>query len=158
MALKPLSDTVPKVTAKTFQRKFVQLGRIVEHWEDIVGPDMAAKAQPLKIHYRKKKGQKKKVEATLEIAASSADASIFIYQKDIIKMKINQIFGDEWITDIKFKHITPDVKKAPSPKKRKTKLSANEEKNLSEMLENIDDPDIKSRLQSLGEALLKDKE
>ena len=105
MALKLISDAVPKVTSKTFSRKYIALGRIVTHWEDIIGKEIADKAQPVKIHYRKAKDKQKKAEATLEVAVTSADAALLHYQKDVILERINQIFGDRWVTDLKFSHI-----------------------------------------------------
>lgn len=121
-----------------------------------MGKEFADKAQPIKIHYRKAKENKKKVDAVLEIATSSADASVFMYQKEVILMRINHIFGDGWVKDIKFKHITPDIKTSALPRRKKA-LSPTDQKDLSEILENIADPDIKSRLQSLGEAIMKDR-
>jgi len=107
--MRPLSDSVTKVTGKTFSRKYVALGRVISHWTDIVGKDFASKAQPVKIQYRYKKktaqksnAKKEKPQATLEIATSSADATIMHYQKDVILERINQIFGDAWITAIRF--------------------------------------------------------
>ena len=156
MALKLLSSTLPKVTSKTFTRKYIALGRIVTHWEDIIGKETADKAQPVKIHYRKAKQKGKKSEATLDIAVTSADAAVLHYQKDVILERINQIFGERWITDIKFKHVPVDKPRTSIPKKRRT-IEPEDEKNLSVMLENIEDPDIKSRLRHLGTSLLKDK-
>ena len=156
MALKLLSDSIPKVNAKVFARKYIALGRIVTHWPEIIGQEIADKAQPIKIHYRKAKDKSKKSEATLEVAVTSANAAVLQYQKDVILERINQIFGDRWITDIKFKHVPHEGRQAPVPRRRKA-LSPDEEKNLSEMLENIDDPDIKSRLQTMGAAILKDR-
>ena len=156
MALKLLSSAIPKVTDKTFSKKYIALGRIVTHWEDIIGNELKQKAQPIKIHYRKSKDKKAPPNATLEIAVSSADAALLHYQKDVILMRINQIFGDAWITDIKFKHFTPDIKEKSVPTRKKV-LDQTEEKNLSDMLENIEDSDIKSRLMQFGQSFLKDK-
>lgn len=156
MALKLLSDALPKVNSKIFARKYIALGRIVTNWDDIIGVELADKAQPIKIHYRKVRDNGKKSEAVLEVAVTSANAALLQYQKDVILERINQIFGDRWITDLKFKHVPVDRKQA-IVKKRKRSLSLDEEKNLSEMLENIDDPDIKSRLESMGTSLFKDR-
>lgn len=111
-ALRLLSETVPFVTGKTFARKYIALGRIVTHWEDVIGSRMAKIAQPLKIHYRKpsQTGQKqkdKKGEATLDIAVSSADSVLLSMQKGLILERINQLFGHNWITDIRFVHTAP---------------------------------------------------
>lgn len=157
-ALRLLSETVPKVTGKIFARKYIALGRIVTHWEDIIGAEMAEIAQPLKIHYRKasKNGKKSKQgEATLDIAASSADSMLLSMQKGVILERINQVFGNSWITDLRFVHVTPD-KPAKAPKRVRPPLSEEDKKYIAESLEEIEDPDIKKRLESFGAAILQD--
>ncbi len=160
-SLRLLSDTVPKVTGKLFARKYIALGRIVTHWPDIIGADMAARAQPMKIHYRKATADKetgkktKAATATLEIGATSADCAVLQMQKGLILERINQVFGEAWVTDIKFIHVAPD-KKAP-PKPRKKPIGPEDQKYLAEILEEVADPDIKQRLDRLGKAILEDK-
>ena len=153
-ALKLISNAVPRVTDKVFKRKYIALGRIVTHWKEIMGEKMASYAQPLKIHYRKPKRKGDKAEATLEIATSSSHASLLIMQKGVLLEKINHIFGDNWVTDIKFVHTPAN---APEKVQKQTKPLTIEEKNsLSHMLENIDDPAMKERLEKMGAALLED--
>jgi len=95
---------------KVFERKYIALGRIVTCWPEIMGEEYAERAQPSKIHYIKPKNAKDKPKATLSIAATSADCAVLMYRKDLILQRINQIFGDGWVTDIKFLHIEPKVK------------------------------------------------
>lgn len=156
MALKLLSETAAKITGKTFSRKYIALGRLFDQWEDIMGADMAARTQPLKLHYRKKKDQKAKPEATLEIAASSADAAVLIYRRDLILQRINNLFGDRWVTDIKYAHIDPQTA-GTIARRRKKPLTEEDKGFLSKTLEQITDPALKERLQRFGEAYLKDK-
>ena len=146
---------MPKVADKVFKRKFVALGRLVTRWPDIVGDKMASQAQPQKIRYRKPKRQGEKGEAILEIATSSANASLLIMQKGMLLEKINYLFGDGWITDIKFVHAPAN---APTKRKKQTKSLTEQEKNsLSQMLETIEDPEIKEKLMNMGQSLLEDK-
>ena len=64
-ALKLISDSVPHVADKIFARKFVALGRIITHWSEIMGEDLARKAQPLKIvHTPANRANKPKVPKT----------------------------------------------------------------------------------------------
>lgn len=91
--MKSISRSVPGLLGQVFQRKYIALGRIVTHWKEIVGEDFAERAQPAKIHYFKPKIPKEKATATLDIAASSADCAVLVYQKDVILQRINQIFG-----------------------------------------------------------------
>lgn len=153
-ALKLLSDTVPRVTDKTFKRKFVALGKLLARWEDIMGEQMAAQAQPLKIRYRKPKRKGDRPEATLDIAASSAHASLLVMQKGMLLEKINYIFGEALVTDIRFIHT--QVKSPSTAPKHQQTLSDDEKNSLSDMLESIEDEDIRSRLMNMGAALIAD--
>ena len=119
-----------------------------------MGEKMADYAQPLKIHYRKPKRQGDKPEATLEIAASSAHCSLLIMQKGVLLEKINHIFGDQWVTDIKFSHVPANV--VEKRKKKAAGLTEEEKNSLSQMLEMVEDPAIKERLEKMGAAFFQD--
>jgi hypothetical protein len=80
-----MSDTLPQVNAKVFARKYIALGRIVTQWDEIMGADIASKAQPIKIHYRKSKEKNKRATAILEIATTSAMAADLTMKKDMLK-------------------------------------------------------------------------
>lgn len=154
MAMKPLSRSIPGLLGKAFERKYIALGRIVTHWREIVGEEYAERAQPAKIHYYKPKVPKEKPTATLDIAASSADCAVLIYQKDLILQRINQIFGDKWVTDIKFLHVEP--KQVTKPAKRTKTLTENEKNHLSQVLETVDDEGLKETLSRLGQSILQE--
>jgi len=149
--MRPLSESTARVSGKCFERKYISLGRIVKHWADIVGPKLADKAAPIKINYRK--GAKgKKPTTTLDIAVDSANATVLHYQKGLILERINQLFGEEWISAIRFVHI-PVNQSRPTIKKAAPPLSRDEKKLLSEAVSRITDSDIQARLLSLGEAI-----
>lgn len=154
--LRPLSSMVSKLTSVTFSKKFVAIGRILNMWNDIVGPEMAVKTQPAKINYRKPKDKGEKPEATLDIAASSADAAVLHYQKDLILERINQIFGDKWVTGIRFVHVaqnsndTDMTGRLPLPR-----LSEADKDAIKASLSHIQDEEIRISLEKLGQSVLR---
>lgn len=155
--MRPLSQTTAQILSRNFSRKYIAIGKIVSHWNDIVGSDLADKAQPVKIHYRKHKQSAKAPEASLEIATTGAHATILHYQKDLILERLNRIFGESWITAIKFVTVSSNanfVKAKPPPRP----LNAQEEIYLSEMLDGVQDHDIKDRLERLGQAIIREEE
>jgi hypothetical protein len=156
--LKPISDQIGSVTGKTFQRKYIMLGRIVTQWSDIIGSKFADKAQPVKIRYIKPKVRKQKPSATLDIAVSPAHATMMHYQKDIILQRLNQIFGDNFITDIRFvpQNNEDTFQHAPSKPLRKRRLTQDDQQRLNDMVQGVEDEDIKERLLNLGKAMLED--
>lgn len=154
--LRPLSTSISKLTSATFSKKFVALGRVLNNWNDIIGPDMSVKAQPIKIHYRKPKTAGDKPEATLEIASSSADAALLHYQKDLILARINQLFGDQWITGLRFVHIAANTENNfTPPKKLPAPLPQADLDGLKHDLSQIEDEEIRNCLEKLGQSVLK---
>jgi len=153
--MRTLSEATAKIAGKSFERKYIALGRIVNNWNDIVGEKLADKAQPVKISYRKKKGASKP-DATLEIAASSSNATVLHYQKDLILERINQIFGEQWISAIRFVNV-PSNTQGKILKKAKAPLTESEKKTLSDMVFDIEDGEIRSRLEHLGQAIIMDE-
>ncbi len=151
--LKPIYGLVTALRDKATTRKFVSLGRILKYWPDIMGEDMAGKTLPIKIHYRKaKKG--KNPAALLEIGCASADATVLHYRKDLILARMNQVFGNEWITEIKFIHLSlPQPEKPQNP--GKNPLTPTQKNTLSLMLENVQDEELKAQLRSLGTEIIR---
>jgi len=141
-----------------FSRKYTMIGRLVTRWEDIVGKELAGKTHPAKIHYYKSRKAGVKATASLDISANGADATLLHYQKDLILERINQIFGDSWITAIRF---VPTVSNTSSSTIKNHKvlkaLTREEKEHLSDMLEEIEDTELLARLRSLGVAILQDK-
>jgi len=156
--LRLLSEAIPGVAGKVFSRKYIMLGRLVTNWTDIVGPEYAATTQPVKIRYIKSRKADAKSTASLDIACTSADATLLHYKIDLILERINQIFGDRWITAIRF---VPQAANAPDAGKKKVlprkPLTEAEKQHLSTVLESVQDPDLVARLKSLGSAILQDK-
>lgn len=148
-----ISEAIPRVAGQVFSKKYIMLGRLVTRWSEITGEELALKTHPVKIHYRKKRGQEKP-EATLDIAASTADATLLHYRKDLILQRINLIFGDSWITAIKF---VPMASNTPLPRIRRKKLLTETEKaQIASTVCDIRDTEMQERLKSLGEAILSD--
>lgn len=150
--MRPISEATARVSGQSFSRKYVSLGRILSSWKEIVGEKLAGKAQPVKINYRKREKGGNPV-AILDIAASSADSTLLHYQKDLILERINQIFGDKWVTAIRFV-ATPVSSKGKTAKKSRIPLTEDEKSHLSGMLESLADPDLKAKLETLGTAII----
>lgn len=152
--MRPLSESTSRVASKNFSRKYIALGRVVKQWGEIMGSEFADKAQPVKINYRKATRSKPQT-ATLDIATTSSYATILPYQKDLILERINQLFGKQWITDIRF--VAGNISETNiAAKKIISPLTPREKKYLSGVLEQVDDPEFKDRLEKLGKALISD--
>lgn len=150
--MRPISEPTARITSQSFSRKFISLGRILRQWEDIVGSDFAGKAQPVKLNYRKNKKTNKTL-ASLDIATTSAYSVSLHYQKNLILERINRIFGNDWISDIRFVTVAAE-NDSFKPRKAKYPLTPEEKKYLSDMLASVQDEEIRKKLENLGHAIL----
>lgn len=153
-----ISESVPRVAGQAFGRKYIMLGRLVTHWADLVGEDVARQAQPAALKLRN--GRKKEGEApefTLEISTDNATATVLQYRIGLILERINQTFGARWITAIRFVPKSADSQqntrfaRAPKP------LTADQKQSLSDMVKDVPDPELRACLQRLGTAILQDR-
>ncbi len=92
MDLKPLSRLVPRATKTLIGKKPDQatIARLVMHWADIIGPEMADKSVPAGIYWRKA-GEES--HGTLQIETSSAHAVRLAHQEAMVAARANRIFG-----------------------------------------------------------------
>ncbi len=150
--MRPIAEATARITGKSCGRKYIALGRVVNHWSEIVGSDLAGKAQPVKIRYMKE-GRAKTPSAILNIAVSGANATLLHYQKDLILERINQIFGAGWITGLRFVPAAANEIRR-SGRKAKKPLTEQEKTYLSGILDGVGDEDVKARLAALGEAII----
>lgn len=119
-----------------------------------MGKDMAAIAQPAKLHYNRRPGNTSP-EAVLEISTTSVHATSLHYRKDLILEKINRLFGEGWITGIRFTARPATLPRSGARKKKPLRpLAISEKHSLELVLASVSDEEIKIRLEKLGEAVI----
>lgn len=191
MSFSHVSRPVRAVTGKTFARKFITLGRVINYWDDAVGPELAAKTYPIgmKVHkapVKKKepgrpgKGRdlektiisspaKKNIQtargpdlrrddtvilnATLEIAASSADATLIHYQKGLILERLKTLLGSDMITDIKITHAARPLTRTLYPAKGNGGLTNPLKNSLSMDTHIVTDEGLRAALLSMAQSM-----
>lgn len=151
--MRPLSESTSRVAGKALGQKYIALGRILNQWTEIVGNDLSDKAVPIKI-VNSRGINKGNPQATLHVATTSAHSTTLHYQKNLILERINRIFGNNWITDIKFVPFVENMPSTPEMKKIPKPLTIEKQKYLTEVLEEVEDIEIKEKLKNLGKAIL----
>lgn len=154
MVFSHISSPVRQLTGRNFARKFITLGRVITYWPEIVGAQLAAKTCPVGMSVRKSGSGKqgaggKKLEAILEISASSAEATLLHYQKPLILERLRHTLGETIVVDLRIVHggarLQPRTALMPP-----TPLT-NPDKTCQSMgLENIRDPELRAALESFG--------
>ncbi len=88
------------------KRGFAQT-RMLTHWTEIVGTDIAAIAAPVKVSYRQEG-----IGATLTIACAGSRAPELSLQLDLIRERVNGCYGYNAISRIRMTH---DADLLPNP-------------------------------------------
>ncbi|CUH79372.1 Zn-ribbon-containing, possibly RNA-binding protein and truncated derivatives [Tritonibacter multivorans] len=83
---------------KTGESRGFAVSRVLTHWEEIVGPDMAQIARPVKVGYGRGG-----LGATLTVLTTGAQAPMLEMQKEALRAKVNGTYGYNAISRV---HIT----------------------------------------------------
>ncbi len=133
----------------------MKLGRIYAYWPEIIGADYANKALPVALKTRpvnkKNSQQKYDIEVTLCLITYSAYALPLSYQKERILGRIEHLFGERIVTDIKITQ-NHTFQKASTANKS-TRISFANQEEINEMLKNITDEGLRERLEQFGQSL-----
>jgi len=90
---RPLADVVGKCLAKTFARRGFAATEIVTHWEDIVGAEIAAHAEPMKIDWPRTRDPEDAEAATLILRVEGPAAIEIQHLANVIIERVNRFFG-----------------------------------------------------------------
>lgn len=121
----------------------------MNHWGDIIGSDMVDKTMPIKIGFKKQKNREtgeQETIRTLKLKAEGAFATAIAMREAIICQRLNTLFGAD---DFRALIIEQGTIQKQTPK-AKSKPDVKHDINLA----HIDDPILKQRLESLGQAVM----
>lgn len=128
------------------------VSRLLTHWAEVVGPDIARISRPVKVAYGRGFG------ATLTVLTTGAEAPMLDMQKDMIRDRVNACYGYKAIHKLRitqtaatgfaeghaqFEHAPKTVAAPPE-----TPLEA------KQAAENVADDDLRSALERLGANVL----
>lgn len=100
-----------RVEKASEKRGFSQI-RLLTHWEEIVGPDLAALCSPRRVSY-----SASGFGATLSVACVSAAAPMLEMQKPMLVARVNSAYGYHAIARIKLLHearALPEKERVPA--------------------------------------------
>lgn len=86
------------LTQKSFEKKGFSQAKLITNWYEIVGQELSKQARPLKITF-----PKNGLGATLLIEIDAAFGPEIELQREVIKEKVNRVYGYTAISKIIFK-------------------------------------------------------
>ena len=140
---------------KTGESRGFAVSRVLTHWAEIVGQDIAAICQPVDVSYGRQG-----FGATLTVLTTGAQAPMLEMQKDTLRAKVNAVYGYNAIARLRitqtaatgfaegqavFAHKPEVADKAPTPEIRAE---------AARMAQSADDPDLRLALERLAANVL----
>ncbi len=129
-------------------KKAASMIRVLNHWPDIIGAEMAPRSMPIKVGFRKQKNRETGEQTSirvLKIKAESAVVTSIAMREAIICQRLNTLFGTDDFQKLDIEHGTINAAK---PKSKRQNIHHKID------LPDIDDPVLKDRLESLGQAVM----
>ena len=134
-------------------RGFVQ-SRVLTHWLEIVGADIAAITRPIEVSYGRDG-----MGATLSILTIGAHAPMIEMQKEAIRIKVNAVYGYNAIARVRITQTAPigfsegQVEFRAKPKSKPT-LSPTVQQQAQETANTVTDQNLRRALEELGRNVL----
>lgn len=146
---RPLADLIPRCLGETFARQGFASADIVTHWPDIVGSEIAAHAEPVRLKWPRG-GEDESSPATLVLRVEGPAAIEIQHLSAVILERVNRFFGWRAVDRIALKQ-APLARRAeprhvPPP-------SANEIAQASAALPDIADDGLRAALARLGASI-----
>lgn len=139
-------------------RGFAQ-SRLLTHWEEVVGEDIAAIARPVNVSYGRQG-----FGATLTILTTGANAPMVEMQKEQLRAKVNAVYGYNAISRVRITQTAPTgfsdgraiFERAVTPEKPEIPRDIKEA--AAQSAGSVKNDDLRSALERLGQnVLLKSK-
>jgi hypothetical protein len=90
---RPLRELVGKTIAQAFQRQGFASTEIVSHWPEVVGAEIAAYSQPIRIQWPRKDDPDDPAPATLVLRVDGPAAIEIQHLSNVIIERVNRFFG-----------------------------------------------------------------
>lgn len=109
-----LSELATGFLAETFKRQGFASTELVTRWADIVGPEIAAHAEPLKLQWRRTRDSEPAEPATLVLRVEGPVAIEIQHLSNVILERVNRFFGWQAVGAIALRQ-APLVRRAKKP-------------------------------------------
>ncbi|MFZ5692681.1 MAG: DUF721 domain-containing protein [Pseudomonadota bacterium] len=146
---RPLTDIAGTLLAESFRKQGFSSSELVLRWSAIVGDDVAAHAEPLKIQWQKVPDGQPPQPGTLVLRVDGPAAIEIQHMSHLILERVNRYFGFAAIGKIAIRQ-APLRRAAPRPDRR---LDPQAIQSIAETLPRETDPALKDALARLGAAI-----
>jgi len=158
----PVSDLVSKLLDPVIERRAGMTMDLIASWEEIVGPNHAAKSRPEKLQWPRQAGEpgdENSFEpATLVVACDGGHALYLQHDSDAVLSQVNDYFGFSAVTRLKLVQKpfstggNPGVglQAKSNRQNRSNNLASDQRSRLDDLVADIENDDLKNALEKLG--------
>ena len=132
------------------------VSRLLTHWPEIAGADIAAIARPVEVGYGRGG-----FGATLTLLTTGAHAPMLEMQKERLRERVNAVYGYAAISRIRLTQTAPtgfaegQADFTPAPKRKQPKAPPPEQvARASRVVEGVENEALKAALETLGANIL----
>jgi hypothetical protein len=147
---KPLRDLVPKIVGESFARAGFASAELVTRWADIVGADIAAHSEPMKIQWTRPADGEEREPGTLVLRVEGPGAIEIQHLGEVICERVNRFLG--WRAVARLALRQAPLRRGERKAARSLDAAAATTQ-VAETLSDIRDDDLKSALARLGAAI-----
>jgi hypothetical protein len=144
-----LADVALKGLADTFARQGFAASALVTRWHEIVGAEVAAHAEPIKIQWTRAADGAPVEPATLVLRVEGPMGLEIQQQSAIVIERVNRFFGWQAVGRLAYRQAPLRRREKPKPREPDHERIAS----IAAELDAIDDPDLRTALARLGTAV-----
>jgi hypothetical protein len=146
---KPLRDLVGKAIGDAFARQGFASAELVTRWEDIVGAEIAACSEPVKLNWARRNDGEDSEAATLVLRVEGPGAIEIQHLAELICERVNRFLGWRVVGRLALRQAPLRRRQKPSPARADPAAAAV----IAEGLSDIRDDALKAALARLGAAV-----
>ncbi|MFD0915926.1 DUF721 domain-containing protein [Pseudahrensia aquimaris] len=147
---RPVADLVSKLLNPVIERRAGMTLDLLSVWEEIVGERHAEHSRPEKLNWPRKHDDDDPFEpATLIVACEGHHALFLQHDSDGIVKRVNAYFGFAAVAKLKLVQ-KPLTRTDKRKRRRAPQVEPDQARRIAEIVENVDDPHLKSALEKLG--------
>ncbi len=133
------------------------VSRLLTHWEEIAGGDLAAIARPVNVSY-----SKSGFGATLTVLTTGPYAPMVEMQKETLRTRVNGVYGYNAISRVRVTQTAPtgfaegqaDFSYAPKPVAEKPEIAPEIRDQAASLADPVGDSSLREALERLGRNVL----
>ncbi len=145
-----LGDLVGRCLSQTLARQGFASTELVTRWAEIVGPEIAAHAEPVKIQWARGAAAEAPEPATLVLRVEGPVAIEIQHLSGLITERVNRFFGWRAVSRIALRQAPLAFR---DERKRSAAPSAERTAAIAATLTDVADPDLRAALARLGAAV-----